>query len=182
MSKIGKKPIVLPEGTQAELKGDQLVFTGKNGSLTAPVLKGVGVKIEGKEIIFSLLENTNQAKANWGTTRALANNALSGSQQDFVKELKMEGIGFRAMVEGDTVVLNVGFSHPVRFPLPEKVKASVEKNIIRISGPDKFQVGETAANIRRIKKPEPYLGKGIMYVGEKIRRKAGKKAATSSGS
>jgi large subunit ribosomal protein L6 len=182
MSRVGKKPIEVPEGVKVTLEDKQLVFSGKNGELKVPILKGVGVKIEGGKIIFSREGNTNQAEANWGTMRALANNALLGSEKDFLKELKIEGIGFRAAVEGSVIVLSVGFSHPVKLALPPGIKVSVEKNIIKISGPDKFLVGETAANIRRVKKPEPYLGKGIMYLNEKIRRKAGKKAASSTAS
>jgi large subunit ribosomal protein L6 len=128
---------------------------------------------------FEASSEDKQTRSNWGTMRALSANAAQGAVEDFIKELKIEGVGYRATVEGNEVVFNVGYSHPVKFNLPEGVKASVEKNILKISGADKRLVGEVAAEMRAIRKPEPYKGTGIMYVGEVIRRKAGKKVAGS---
>ena len=179
MSKVGKKIIVVPEGVKISVSDDSLVVTGKNGSLTVPVLKGVTPKIEGNELSFTVSDDEKQTLANWGTMRALAQNAVLGAETDFSKELKIEGVGFRAVVEGQTVILTVGFSHPVRVALPEGVKASVEKNILKIFGNDKEAVGTLAAKIRAVRKPEPYKGTGIMYVDEVIRRKSGKKVAGS---
>lgn len=179
MSKVGKKIITLPEGVKVSVSEDTLVVTGKNGSLTVPVLKGVNPKIEGNELSFTVSDDEKQTLANWGTMRALAQNAVSGSETDFSKELKIEGVGFKAVIDGQTVVLTVGFSHQVKVAIPEGIKASVEKNILKISGKNKETVGTFAAKIRAIRKPEPYKGTGIMYVDEIIRRKAGKKVAGS---
>ncbi len=180
MSKIGKKPIFIPEEVKVRLEEGFLVFSGKNGELKVKFLADVEVKIENNNIIFSIKKHTRQAKSNWGTICALSNNALKGSMEDFVKVLKIEGVGCRANIEGEKLILNVGYSHPVEFLIPMGIKISVEKNIVKITGPDKFLVGETAARIRRIRKPEPYKGTGIMYVDEIIRRKAGKKLAAAT--
>jgi large subunit ribosomal protein L6 len=180
MSKIGKKPIVIPKEAKVEMLGGVLKFNGKNAELKVKIPHNIKAEIKDDKLIFSLLEDTRQARSNWGTVRALSENALLGSMKDFIRELKIEGVGYRAVLEGDKLILNVGFSHQIRFPLPEGIKASVEKNIIKISGADKFLVGETAARIRRVKKPEPYQGKGIMYTDEVVRRKAGKKVAGAS--
>jgi len=179
MSKVGKKIITLPEEVKVSISEDALVVTGKNGSLTVPVLKGVNPKIEGSELSFTVNDDEKQTLANWGTMRALTQNAVSGSEADFSKELKIEGVGFKAVIDGQTVVLTVGFSHQVKVTLPEGIKASVEKNILKISGKNKEAVGTFAAKIRAVRKPEPYKGTGIMYVDEIIRRKAGKKVAGS---
>lgn len=179
MSKIGKKPIIVPENVKVEITEDCLKFIGPNAAVMIQILPGVKVDFKNNELVFGLKNNSRQAKMNWGTARSLAYNALEGSIKDFAKELKIEGVGYRAAIDGNNLILSVGFSHPVKLTLPSGLKASVEKNIIKIAGPDKFLVGEIAANIRKIRKPEPYKGKGIMYLGEKIRRKAGKKAAAS---
>ena len=178
MSKIGKKPIIIPKSVKVEIAEDYLKFIGPNATLRVQFLPGIKVDFKNDELVFEPENNSLQTRANWGTMRSLAYNALEGSMKDFVKELKIEGVGYRAAIEGSDLILNVGFSHPVKLALPPDIKASVEKNIIKIAGSDKFLVGEIAANIRRVKKPEPYKGKGIMYVDEVIRRKAGKKAAT----
>ncbi|MFA5052549.1 MAG: 50S ribosomal protein L6 [Parcubacteria group bacterium] len=177
MSKIGKQIINIPEGVNLAINEDVIKFSGKNGNLEVPILPGVSPKMEDNVLSFSISSSDKQTKSNWGTMRALAANAVLGVTSDFVKELKIEGVGYRANIEGNSIVLSVGFSHPVKFELPEGVKASTEKNILKISGADKRMVGEVAAEIRAIKKPEPYKGTGIMYVGEVIRRKAGKKVA-----
>lgn len=177
MSRIGKKPIEVPEDVAVTLAGSALVFDGKNAKRELAVPRGIRAELEGKTLAFFAENNLKQTRANWGTTRALAMNAILGAREDFKKELQIEGVGFRAQMDKGNLVLNLGFSHPVVYPVPEGIAVSVEKNIVKITGPDKFLVGETAARIRALKKPEPYKGKGIMYVGEKIRRKAGKKVA-----
>ncbi|MFA4999505.1 MAG: 50S ribosomal protein L6 [Parcubacteria group bacterium] len=179
MSKIGKQIINIPESVQTNINAAVIKFSGKNGVLEVPILPGVLPKLEGDILSFEVLTSDKQARSNWGTMRALAANALQGAMEDFVKELKIEGVGYRANIEDNAVVLNVGFSHPVKFNLPEGIKAATEKNILKISGADKRLVGEIAAKIRAVKKPEPYKGTGIMYVNEVIRRKAGKKVAGS---
>ena len=161
------------------LSPNAITVTGTRGSITVPLLTGIATKVEEGSVTFTAKNHQKQTKSNWGTLRALVANAVRGVQSEFVKELKIEGVGFRAAVEGSYLVLSLGFSHPVRFPIPDGIQVGVEKNVVRVAGIDKFLVGETAAKIRAQKKPEPYKGKGIMYVGEVIRRKAGKKVAGS---
>ncbi|OGY62806.1 MAG: 50S ribosomal protein L6 [Candidatus Harrisonbacteria bacterium RIFCSPHIGHO2_01_FULL_44_13] len=181
MSKIGKKPIKISEGVEVKIADGFLEFKGKEGILKLKILEYTSAEIKDGQLIFSVGENKfKQARANWGTMAALARNCALGVSQGFSKSLEIEGIGFRANMEGNTLVLNVGLTHLVKFPAPESIKISVEKSIIKISGPDKHLVGEVAAQIRKIKKPEPYKGTGIRYMGEIIRRKAGKKAITAA--
>lgn len=181
MSKIGKKPIDIPEGVTITEKDDILEVKGKNAVLTVPILSGIDMKTEDNSITLSPANKQKQTLSNWGTMSALLKNAIHGSMNDFSKELAVKGVGFRVALEGNVLVLNVGFSHQVKFPVPEGVKVTVDKNNIKVEGASKWLVGETAANIRQIKKPEPYQGKGIRYVDEVVRRKAGKKAAAKAG-
>ena len=183
MSKIGKKPIAIPEGVAVEAKVGFVQVKGKGGELKFPVLPYCSVAVQDvagvKEARVSIMSADRQARANWGTMAALIRNAVLGVHAGYEKKLQLEGIGYRASVEGKNVVLALGFSHPVNFPLPECIVATVTKNIISISGISKEIVGKVAADIRKLKKPEPYQGKGIRYVGEFVRRKAGKKAAAA---
>ncbi len=178
MSKIGKQIIILPEKTEARIEDSQVVIKGPKGELKVDIIFGFKVEIGEKDI--KVIPETHFGKkspALWGTLRALINNAVLGVTKGFEKKLEIEGIGFKANVEGQNLSLNVGFSHPVKFAIPEGIKITIEKSLITIVGIDKDLVGRTAAEIRSIKKPEPYKGKGIHYVGEVIRRKSGKKAA-----
>mgnify|MGYP001611029405 CR=1 FL=1 len=181
MSKIGKKPIEIPKDVEVQIKpadgGTILAFKGKEGSMTLPLLPFISVDLKDGKLQFTAGKDHKQARSNWGTMASLARNAVEGVSKGFSKMLDIEGIGFRATIEGATLVLNVGFTHPVKFQPPAGVKVSVEKNAIKISGIDKNLVGEIASQIRRIKPPEPYQGKGIRYRGEVVRRKAGKKVA-----
>jgi large subunit ribosomal protein L6 len=177
MSKVGKQSINISEAVKAEIGDNTIKFTGKNGVLEVPILSGIFPKIEDNTLSFEAKGNSKQTRSNWGTVRTLSNNALLGVQEDFIKELRVEGVGYRVAVEGNAAIFNVGYSHPVKFDIPEGVTVSVEKNIVKVSGADKCAVGEAAAKMRAIKKPEPYKGTGIMYVNEAIRRKAGKKVA-----
>ena len=177
MSKIGKKPIIIPEGTSVEIKDGDLEIKGKDGALKIRILKCVKPEIKNNILSFSVENDLNQTMANWGTMRSLAYNAVLGVSGGFEKILEIEGVGYRAAMEGNDLVLNMGFSHPVKFKSPEGIKISVEKNTIKVNGIDKALVGKTAAEIRAVKKPEPYKGKGIRYKGEVIRRKSGKKVA-----
>ncbi len=179
MSKIGKKIINIPSGVKVDIKDGNIVFSGNNGVLYVNILSGIAPKLENESLVFEALSSDKQTRSNWGTMRALSANALDGASKDFVKELKIEGVGYKVNIEGDTVIFNIGYSHPVKFKIPAGIKVSVEKNIVKITGADKQLVGEIAANMRAIRKPEPYKGKGIMYVGEIIRRKEGKKVAGS---
>lgn len=181
MSKVGKKPIVIPQGVNVNLNGTLLEINGKEGSLKLLILPFTRVELKENQIVVSASETHKQARSNWGTMRALAQNAVNGANSGFLKELEIQGVGYRASLEGSNLILNIGFSHPVKFVPPEGIKIAVEKGIIKISGFDKALVGETAAKIRALKKPEPYKGKGIRYRGETVKLKAGKKVAGATG-
>lgn len=185
MSKIGKKPITITEGISVQDNGSVLELKKGDGMMAVNILPYVKVDISeaqdengktNKILSLSIDSDIKQAKANWGTMRALVQNAIDGLNQNFQKVLEIEGIGYRVAMEGENLVLNVGYSHPVKYAPKKGIKISTEKNVIIIAGKDKAMVGQTAAEIRAIKKPEPYKGKGIRYRGEHVRRKAGKKA------
>ncbi len=177
MSKIGKQPIALPDGVTASVSPTTVTLTGKLGTLVVPVAPFIVVESKDKTLVCSRVGDTIQSAANWGTMRALLANAVRGVVEGYAETLQIDGIGFRAVLEGKTLVLSVGFTHPVRFTPPIGVAIVLEKNLIKISGIDKALVGQAAAQIRSIRKPEPYQGKGIRYQGEVIRRKEGKKVA-----
>ena len=176
MSKIGKKPIVIPEGVAVEVKESVITIKGKNAELSVPMLAGINAELKDGELVFSPSGKDKQTLSNWGTVRALTQNAIYGAGEDFKKTLIIEGVGYRASVEGKELVLGLGFSHQIKFPIPEGVNITVEKNSVIITGPEKALVGEVAAKIRSFRKPEPDKGKGIRYSDEIVRRKAGKKA------
>jgi len=181
MSRIGKKPIEIPQGVKAEISGNDIKVSGPKGELKDTFHRNI--KVEAKDgKIFVLPKDAEFSKktaALWGLHRALISNMVDGVSKGFEKKLEIEGIGFKASVEGDNLVLNVGFINPVKIKKPEGVNFSVEKNVITISGISKEKVGQVAAIIRKSKKAEPYKGKGIKYQGEKIRRKEGKKVVAS---
>lgn len=177
MSKIGKKPIIIPDTIEVKIRDGFLEFKNNENVVRLKILPYIKPEIKDKSIFFVPENSSKQARANWGTIRSLAQNAIVGLTQGFSKILEIEGIGYRANMEGDVLVLNLGLSHPIKFTPPQGIKISVEKNTIKISGIDKALVGQIAAQIRALKKPEPYQGKGIRYQGETIRRKAGKKLA-----
>ncbi|MDP3991389.1 MAG: 50S ribosomal protein L6 [Candidatus Colwellbacteria bacterium] len=181
MSKIGKKPVVIREGITVNLGEDSIEVRGESVAFSLPILPGIKVKQEENELIFIPQNSTKQTISNWGTMRALTENAISGATKDFTKALIIEGVGYRANVEGQKLVLSLGYSHPVEFNIPEGIKITVLKNTVSIAGPSKQLVGETAAQIRRLRKPEPYKGKGIRYSDEVVKRKAGKKAIGKTG-
>jgi large subunit ribosomal protein L6 len=181
MSRIGKKINILPSGTTAEIKGNELVVKGPKGELKQRVHPRVAIVIKGNELTVSVVnENAKKDRALWGTFSSIASNMIIGVSEGFNKQLEINGVGYKVNLKGDTLVLDVGYSHQVEFKTPAGIKLSVEKNVITVEGIDKQIVGETAAQIRSIKKPEPYKGKGIKYIDEVIRRKAGKTAAKSS--
>ena len=179
MSKIGKKPIAIPQGVTVVQKDDAFEVKGKNATLSVPILSGVSFEIKDGAITFTAKNKLKQTISNWGTMRALAENAVIGSTEGYTKTLLVEGVGYRANMEGDTIVMNLGFSHPIKYAMPEGITAVVDGNKITISGASKALVGEVTASIRAYKKPEPYKGKGIRYEGEIVRRKAGKKAGAA---
>jgi len=190
MSRIGKKIIVIPQGVTIEIKKNnpsdnkkvvEAVVTGPKGSLSVFVPKEIKVDIEGDVLKCSAIDHENQnVSALWGLARALLATSIVGVTKGFSKKLEIEGIGYRAALEGTTLVLSLGFSHPIKLDTPGGITFTLEKNGILVSGIDKQLVGQTAAQIRSFKKPEPYKGKGIRYAGEVVRRKAGKKAAVTA--
>lgn len=178
MSRLGKLPIILPTGVTATLSGNVLTVKGAKGELKQDFNSDIVVKIEEGSILVSKNENgSKKAGAMWGLYRTLFANMVEGVSTGFTKKLEINGVGYRANVSGSKLNMALGFSHPIEFPLPAGITASVEGNIISVSGYDKKLVGETAAKIRKIRKPEPYKGKGVKYTDEIIRRKAGKSAA-----
>lgn len=176
MSKIGKKPVSIPEGVTVSISSETVEIKGERGVLHVPLLPGVNISEENGVLVLSPKDKQKQTLSNWGTMRSLVQNAVLGAKEDFVKELVLEGVGYRASVEGNEVVLGLGYSHPIRYKIPDGIHVTTEKNTIRIAGADKAQVGEVAAEIRSFRKPEPYKGKGVRYSDEVVRRKAGKKA------
>lgn len=181
MSKIGKQPITIPEKVTVDLSGQKLSVKGPKGELSLGISPLVKVALEDKKITLTIAKATKESKSLWGTTRMLVSNMVKGVTEGFEKKLEIQGIGFKAALEGkNKIILNVGFTHPVGLTAPEGVEFKIEKNIITISGVDKQKVGQIAAEIRATKPPEPYLGKGIRYVGEQVRRKAGKKVVAAS--
>ncbi len=177
MSRIGKKLIEIPKGVEVEIDNDSVLVKGPKGELERKIRPEIRIEIKDGAIQVSPKKETQKTLAFWGLTRALLSNMVYGVFQGFEKKLQIEGIGYKAALEKDTLVLNLGFSHPVKFETPQGVSFSVEKNIITLSGIDKELVTQTAAVIRKAKPPEPYKGKGIRYVGEEVKRKVGKKAA-----
>ncbi len=180
MSKIGKKPIAIPEGVKVEMNGDKIIVEGPKGKLERTLPKEIKIKInESEKLLMVSFEGAKEKKALWGSFRAHINNMIEGVKNGFEKSLKIEGVGWRASLEGKELSLKLGFSHPVKVKPIEGVTFSVEKDIIKVSGIDKEKVGNMAAKIRAIYPPEPYKGKGIRYVDEVVKKKAGKKAVAS---
>lgn len=175
MSRIGKKPIELGEKTTAEMKEGVFSVTGPLGTLSRPFKSDITIKVADKTVTLEPVRNSLEINALWGTYASHIKNMIDGVNKPFVERLVIEGIGYKADVKGEKIVMGLGFSHLVNVEIPKGVKVVMEKNIMVISGSDKEQVTRFAAYIRSLKKPEPYKGKGIMYEGEKIRRKQGKK-------
>jgi len=183
MSRIGKVPITIPAGVQVTLADRTIKVKGAKGELSYSYSTLVEVTQEGDQIIVKRNGDDKEPRAFHGLTRALINNMVQGVSKGFEKRLQLVGVGFRAQVTGKKLVLNVGFSHPIDYMIPEGVKVEMDKedkNILVVSGIDRQKVGETAAQIRKFRKPEPYKGKGIRYVDEYVRRKAGKAAAKAA--
>lgn len=174
MSRVGKKPVVLPSGVTATRTGDMLTIVGSKGTLTVPIHPRVTVTINDSEVVATIAGENKKDKALWGLTRALIQNAVDGVVKGFEKKLEVNGVGFKVATVGTKISMSLGFSHPVEVEIPKELQVSIEKNLITISGIDKQMVGQFAANIRSLKPPEPYKGKGIKYVDEIILRKAGK--------
>ena len=176
MSRIGRQPITVPAGVTVTVEDGLVKVSGTKGALETALLPGIKLEQADNQISFSRQDETPETQKTYGLMRTLVANMVHGVAQGYEKALEINGVGFRASVSGQTVNLNLGFSHPVSFPLPAGIQAKVERNVITVSGHDKQLVGQVAANLRALKKPEPYKGKGIKYIDERIRRKAGKTA------
>ncbi|MBE3022043.1 50S ribosomal protein L6 [Campylobacter sp. RM13119] len=174
MSRIGKQPIAIPAGVEVSVDNNVLKF--KKGNLTKELdTKGnVDVKIENGSIVFAAKGEDRQSRAFWGTYRALANNIVIGLTVGFTRQLEINGVGYKAAVKGKILELTLGFSHLINYELPEGIEATVERNVITLKGSDKQVIGQVAAQVRGFRPPEPYKGKGVKYVEERIIRKAGK--------
>jgi len=178
MSRIGKKIITIPEGITIVLNQDKLEVKGPKGALNLVLNQDVALEITETEISVKNLGKTKKAPAIWGLTRALISNMIDGVKENYVKKLELQGVGYRMAVAGKKINMALGFSHPVNVDVPEGLEASIVDGILVIAGIDKQSVGQFAAEIKRLKPVEPYKGKGFRYVGEIVRRKAGKKAAS----
>lgn len=175
MSRLGKIPVAIPAGVEITMDGTLLTVKGPKGTLTREIKKDVAITIADGHVTVTPQE-TDLAKALWGTYAAHIRNMITGVTTGFSRYLDLEGVGYRAEVKGNTLVLSVGFSHPVPLEVPAGITAVVEKSAINLSGADKDALGQFAANVRKVRKPEPYKGKGIRFRGEFIIRKQGKKA------
>lgn len=176
MSRVGKKPVEIANGINVSLDGTQLVAKKGNLEKRLETHGRVDVKIEDGKVEFAKIGEDKQSAAYWGTYRSLFNNIVVGLDQGFTKTLEINGVGYRANIQGNILVMQLGFSHDINFEIPVGVEIKVDKNIITINGTDKQQVGQTAAEIRDFRPPEPYKGKGVKYTDEVIIRKAGKSA------
>jgi large subunit ribosomal protein L6 len=176
MSRIGKKLIEVPEKTEVTQSGNKITVKGPKGTLERTFAPDVVITINGKEITLTLKKDTGGIQPLWGTTGAHLTNMIKGVNEMFSKKLILEGIGYKADIKGTDLVMALGFSHPVKIPIPTTLKVTSEKGIVTVTGLNKDEVGQFAANIRAWKKPEPYKGKGFRYDDEVIRRKQGKKS------
>lgn len=176
MSRIGKKPVEIPEGVEVKVNKQNVSIKGPKGSLSFEFHRDVIVKIQEKEINVIIARESKETRALWGLTRMLIANMIHGVTKGFEKQLELQGVGYRMALQGKKINMALGFSHPVDIDIPEGLEVKIEKNILTVSGIDKQKVGQFAASVRILRKVEPYKGKGFRYVGEIVRRKAGKKA------
>lgn len=186
MSRIGKAPVEIPAKTKVEVKGQLVQVEGPRGKLEWTVPAPIKVAVKDGKVVATTTQLDRVGKSRWGLSRSLIANMVRGVNEGYSKKLLVEGVGFRASVQGTTLNLSIGYSHPIAFAIPKGIKVSVadtsdKKPEITIEGADKQMVGEVAARIRRFYPPEPYKGKGIRYVGEQVRRKAGKTVTTAGG-
>ena len=176
MSRVGKYPVTVPSGVQVALSGRTVTAKGKNGELKLELTDAVDIEIADNQVAVKPRGNDRRARTLWGTTRSLINSMVTGVSTGFAKEMEINGTGYRAAVQGKDLILNLGYSHEVRYPIPAGIKITCEKpTSIKVEGADKRQVGQVAAEIRAWRGPEPYKGKGVKYVNEQILRKEGKK-------
>jgi len=175
MSRIGKQPIVIPPKVKVEIKGQQVSVEGPKGKLNWELPRRTSLKVQDGKVVVSRDGDDAQTKALHGLSRALLNNMVRGVSEGFIKKLEIQGVGFKAAVQGKSVNLSLGYSHPVLYPIPDQIKVTVEENTkLTIEGPDRQVVGQVAAEIRSFYPPEPYKGKGVRYSDERVIRKEGK--------
>ena len=177
MSRVGNAPIPIPKQVQVEVGGDQVKVKGPKGELACPVPPGIGCKLEGEVLTVVRRDDSRRQRSLHGLTRALIANSVTGTVEGFQKKLEIRGVGYRAELSGKTATFHLGYSHPIVFEFPEGIDAQIERTRITLRGIDKELLGRIAAKIRGFRKPEPYKGKGIRYIDEIIRRKAGKTGA-----
>lgn len=181
MSKIGKQPVKIADNVIVQIDQGVICVKGPKGEMKRIFPEKIlDISSENKQVVVKPKKESNESKVLWGTWRKHIANMVEGVSVGFEKKLELEGVGYKALVQGNKLVLSLGFSHPVEIESPKNIEFKVEKNVITVSGIDKELVGQTAANIREWRKPEPYKGKGIRYQGEVVRRKVGKKAATAA--
>src|SRR5213593_3442823 len=175
MSRIGKQPVTIPAKVKVDVKGQKIFVEGPKGKLDFELPRRTSAKVDGTNSVVSRQGDDAEAKALHGLSRSIINNMVKGVNDGFVKKLEIQGVGFKAAVQGKTVNLSLGYSHPVNYPIPDQIKVTVEENTkVTIEGPSKEVVGQVAAEIRSFYPPEPYKGKGVRYAGEKVVRKEGK--------
>jgi large subunit ribosomal protein L6 len=182
MSRVGRKIIELPKGVKVTVSDGSLQVQGPKGKLETPIPRGITFDLQGSQLSCKRASDERQLRAFHGLARALAQNAIHGVTHGFVKELDIVGVGYKAQVEGKKVVFSLGFSHPIEFRIPEGIQVAVDKQTrVTVSGIDRQRVGQVAAEIRGLRRPDPYKQKGIRYVGEVLKKKAGKAGATGAG-
>jgi large subunit ribosomal protein L6 len=175
MSRIGKQPIAIPPKVKVEVKGQNVSIEGPKGKLNWQLPRHTSIKLENNRLLVSREGESDQVKALHGLSRALVNNMVRGVSEGFVKKLEIQGVGFKAAVQGKSVNLSLGYSHPINYSIPDQIKVTVEENTkLTIEGPDRQVVGQVAAEIRSFYPPEPYKGKGVRYSDERVLRKEGK--------
>jgi large subunit ribosomal protein L6 len=175
MSRIGKQPIAIPAKVKVDVKGQKVSVEGPKGKLDFELPRRTAARIEDGKVLVSRQGDDAEAKALHGLSRSILNNMVKGVSDGFMKKLEIQGVGFKAAVQGQTVTMSLGYSHPIEYPIPSQIKVTVEENTkLTIEGPDKQVVGQVAAELRNFYPPEPYKGKGVRYVGEKVVRKEGK--------
>ena len=175
MSRIGKQPVVIPPKVKVDVKGSRVFVEGPKGKLDMEIPRRVAVKVEGGNAVLTRDGDDAQAKAMHGLGRALLNNLVKGVSEGYVKKLEINGVGFKAAVAGKVITMNLGYSHPINYTIPDQVKVTVEENTkITVEGPSKQSVGQVAAELRSYYPPEPYKGKGVKYSDERVERKEGK--------
>jgi large subunit ribosomal protein L6 len=175
MSRIGKQPIPIPPKVKVEVKGRHVLVEGPKGKLNLELPPRTSLKVQDGKVLVAREGDDAQAKALHGLSRALVNNMVRGVSEGFVKKLEIQGVGFKASVQGRNVNMSLGYSHPINYALPEQIKVTVDENTkLTIEGPDRQMVGQVAAELRGFYPPEPYKGKGVRYAGEHVQRKEGK--------